>query len=64
MLHGLLAYTNDGNVHNTTAPRAEACRFLTKALTAGRVGVVAMNPETGVLSGGAETRRESYALGW
>ena len=31
---------------------------------AGGVGVVAMNPETGVLSGGAETRRESYALGW
>ena len=31
---------------------------------AGGVGVVALNPETGVFSGGAETRRESYALGW
>jgi gamma-glutamyltranspeptidase/glutathione hydrolase len=31
---------------------------------AGGVGVVAMNPDTGVLSGGAETRRESYAIGW
>jgi gamma-glutamyltranspeptidase / glutathione hydrolase len=31
---------------------------------AGGVGVVAMNPDTGVFSGGAETRRESYALGW
>jgi gamma-glutamyltranspeptidase/glutathione hydrolase len=31
---------------------------------AGGVGVVAMDPGTGVFSGGAETRRESYALGW
>ncbi len=31
---------------------------------AGGVGAVAMNHETGVFSGGAETRRESYALGW
>jgi gamma-glutamyltranspeptidase/glutathione hydrolase len=31
---------------------------------AGGVGVVAVDPGTGVLAGGAETRRESYALGW
>ena len=31
---------------------------------AGGVGAVAMNHETGVMFGGAETRRESYAIGW
>jgi gamma-glutamyltranspeptidase/glutathione hydrolase len=31
---------------------------------AGGVGAVGVIPETGVLAGGAETRRESYALGW
>jgi gamma-glutamyltranspeptidase/glutathione hydrolase len=31
---------------------------------AGGVGAVAINHETGVLAGGAETRRESYAIGW
>jgi gamma-glutamyltranspeptidase/glutathione hydrolase len=31
---------------------------------AGGVGAVSLDSETGVLAGGAETRRESYALGW
>jgi gamma-glutamyltranspeptidase/glutathione hydrolase len=31
---------------------------------AGGVGAVAVDAATGVLAGGAETRRESYALGW
>lgn len=31
---------------------------------AGGVGAVGLNPQTGVMAGGAETRRESYALGW
>jgi gamma-glutamyltranspeptidase / glutathione hydrolase len=31
---------------------------------AGGVGAVAINHGTGVRSGGAETRRESYAIGW
>ena len=31
---------------------------------AGGVGAIALNHATGVLSGGAETRRESYAIGW
>jgi hypothetical protein len=31
---------------------------------AGGVGAVSLDPKTGVLAGGAETRRESYALGW
>jgi gamma-glutamyltranspeptidase/glutathione hydrolase len=31
---------------------------------AGGVGAIALDPDMGVLAGGAETRRESYALGW
>jgi gamma-glutamyltranspeptidase/glutathione hydrolase len=31
---------------------------------AGGVGAIAINPQTGVMAGGAETRRESYAIGW
>ena len=31
---------------------------------AGGVGAVGLNSQTGVLAGGAETRRESYAIGW
>lgn len=31
---------------------------------AGGVGAVGISPENGVLAGGAEARRESYAIGW